>query len=68
MAARCRWLPLTVLAVGSLALAADDDVPEAAFIEYLGMWEESDEDWMMFENESKTADEDEESAENDDED
>ena len=32
----------------SLVLAADDEIPEAAFLEYLGLWEESDEDWLIF--------------------
>ena len=40
--------------VGSLllgcgaVLAADDEVPDAEFLEYLGLWEESDEDWLIF--------------------
>jgi hypothetical protein len=29
-------------------LAADDEIPEAAFLEYLGLWDESDEDWLIF--------------------
>ena len=32
----------------SLVLAADDEVPDAEFLEYLGLWEESDEDWLIF--------------------
>ena len=32
----------------SLALAADDELPDPDFLEYLGSWEESDEDWVMF--------------------
>lgn len=40
--------------VGSLllgcgaVLAADDEAPDAEFLEYLGLWEESDEDWLIF--------------------
>ena len=30
-----------------VALAADEDVPDPDFLEYLGMWEESDEDWLI---------------------
>lgn len=41
-------LPALVLGCG-LVLAEESEAPEAAFIEYLGMWEESDEEWMMFE-------------------
>ena len=32
----------------SLLLAADDEIPDAEFLEYLGLWEESDEDWLIF--------------------
>lgn len=59
----------------SLVLAADDEMPDPDFLEYLGMWEESDEDWVIF-DEPVTADreessdsetEDEESTEKTDE-
>lgn len=29
------------------ATAADDELPDMAFLEYLGSWEESDEDWVV---------------------
>lgn len=35
----------------SLVLAADDEMPEMDFIEYLGMWEESDEVWLVLDDE-----------------
>ena len=38
-----------------LALAEDEGVPDAEFLEYLGLWEESDEDWLLF-DEPITAD------------
>ena len=44
----------------SLVPAADDEVPDAEFLEYLGLWEESDEDWLMF-DEPSTADAEERS-------
>ena len=44
----------------SLVLAADDEVPDAEFLEYLGLWEESDEDWLIF-DEPITADAEERS-------
>lgn len=58
-----------------LALAADDEIPEMEFFEYLGMWEESDEEWLIFEepttaeNEARTdpAPKSQEPEENDDE-
>ena len=43
-----------------LVLAADDAVPEGEFLEYLGLWEESDEDWLIF-DEPITADAEERS-------
>jgi hypothetical protein len=27
---------------------ADDEQPDLEFLEYLGSWEESDEDWLLF--------------------
>ena len=31
------------------ALADDEEVPDSAFLEYLGMWEETDEEWLLHE-------------------
>lgn len=42
-----------LLVTGGMVLAADDKLPDEDFLEYLGSWEESDEDWLMFERESK---------------
>ena len=39
----------------SLVLAADDEIPDTEFLEYLGLWDESDEDWLIF-DEPITAD------------
>ena len=41
-------------------MAAEDDGVDADFIEYLGMWEETDEDWMLLE-EIQVADSEERS-------
>ena len=30
------------------ATAADEELPDLEFLEYLGSWEESDEDWELF--------------------
>lgn len=38
-----------------VALAEDEEIPDAEFLEYLGLWEESDEDWLLF-DEPITAD------------
>ena len=76
MSANANWLLLVVLA-GAVALAdPDEELPEAEFIEYLGFWDGSDEDWMIFndpvdarpETRGGPAPEGEEPAENDDED
>ncbi len=58
-----------------LACAADDDVPDMEFLEYLGLWEESDEIWMLMdehmvaeaEQQIDLAPEGQESVEKDDE-
>jgi len=34
-------------------MAADDELPDVEFLEYLGSWEESDEDWVMIDKESQ---------------
>ena len=78
MSAR-RALLGSVLMVCSLVVAADEELPEIEFIEYLGLWEDSDEDWVLFsdsfnadkrarnEQRSDPAPEGEESTEKDDE-
>lgn len=38
------------LCFGTAAMAEEEPLPEAEFLEYLGMWEESDEDWLLLEN------------------
>ena len=37
-----------MLGVCGVVLAADNELPEADFLEYLGSWEESDDEWMLF--------------------
>jgi len=66
------WL---LAGAGSVGLAADAEEPDMEFLEYLGQWEESDEEWEMIdyrinlESEERTdpAPQGEESAEKDDE-
>ncbi|MBT8092859.1 MAG: hypothetical protein KJN77_07480 [Gammaproteobacteria bacterium] len=38
------------LCASGVVLAADDEVPDDDFLEYLGMWDESDEDWMILDD------------------
>ena len=61
--------------LGTGALAATETPPDAEFLEYLGMWQETDEEWVFQdglltaedEERSDAATEDEESPENEDE-
>ena len=67
MSAETRVRPIwTVLMLGacSLVLAADDELPKIDFVEYLGLWEGSDEDWLIFEGEGEelTAESDDDDA------
>jgi len=56
-----RAMVFGLLLCGNAAIAADEDeVPEVAFLEYLGMWEETDEEWMLL-DETMTADTEERS-------
>ena len=63
------------LALGGVAIAASEEAVDAAFLEYLGEWEEADDDWLLFEDVELTAaseqeeakEEEAESPENEDE-
>ena len=35
------------LCLGAVAMAEEEPPPDEAFLEYLGMWEETDEDWLL---------------------
>ena len=43
-----RYLAAILLIVCSVAVVADEELPEIEFLEYLGLWEGSDEEWVMF--------------------
>lgn len=46
---RLQWaVVLGLIAGAGAAAAADDALPDLDFLEYLGSWEESDEDWLLF--------------------
>jgi hypothetical protein len=53
-----------LLGCTGIVLADEGEVPDIEFLEYLGSWEESDEDWVLFTEEiaeetksdSKTSD------------
>lgn len=63
------------LCLGATACAGQDEVPDTELLEYLGMWEESDEEWLLHEEMAEAAAEQrtdpepegEESAETEDE-
>ncbi len=48
------------LCLGTAVLAEETESPEGDFIEYLGMWEQSDEEWLLHDDQ-ETADADERS-------
>ncbi len=54
-------LPGLLLGICSVVLAADNELPDGEFLEYLGSWEESDEEWLIFaqDGERVAADSDE---------
>lgn len=60
MSARRTPVVATLLLGCSLVLAADEETPDPEFLEYLGSWEESDADWLIF-DEPVTADAEERS-------
>ncbi|MBT8082260.1 MAG: hypothetical protein KJP08_06015 [Gammaproteobacteria bacterium] len=52
------------LCIGGVTIAADEEAVDTAFLEYLGEWEEADDDWLLFEDvELAAASEQDESAE-----
>lgn len=46
-----------LLLFGGLVQGADEEMPDEDFLEYLGLWEESDEDWLMFDRPTTTENE-----------
>ena len=68
-------LQLLAFGAAAMASAAEDEEPEMELLEYLGLWEETDEEWLMMEQQLNTASEQridpvpegEESMEDDDE-
>lgn len=48
-------------AICGAAVADEEELPDLEFLEYLGSWEESDEEWLLFEDGQDQAAADEES-------
>jgi len=40
-----------LLGCSGALMAADTELPDVEFIEYLGLWEQSDADWLLFSEE-----------------
>ncbi|MGI9222566.1 MAG: hypothetical protein ACR2QS_16180 [Woeseiaceae bacterium] len=53
-----RALGAFLLCICSVVVVADEELPEIEFLEYLGLWEESDEDWVMFSDPIKAENKD----------
>lgn len=49
-----------LLSSSGMVCAEEEGVPDMEFLEYLGMWEESDEDWLIVDK-AITADQEERS-------
>lgn len=66
---------LALLCTSVDAVADEEELPDIEFLEYLGMWEESDEEWLLLEDDavadskerSEPVPEGEASTENEDE-
>lgn len=51
-----RLVSALVFGLCSFAVLAEEEAPDLEFLEYLGMWEESDEDWLMFSGSASAED------------
>lgn len=78
MSARSGWqnaLLCLVFGAAGTALAGESQEPDMEFLEYLGLWEESDEEWLIMDHQISIESEEridpvpegEESTEDDDE-
>lgn len=61
-----RFLPGLLLGVCGVVLAADSNLPEAEFLEYLGSWEESDDEWLLFDVDDEQLDDEQLAVDADD--
>jgi hypothetical protein len=44
------WLLCGLCLATATQAGEEEPAPDAEFLEYLGMWEETDEDWMLLDN------------------
>jgi hypothetical protein len=52
-----------LMGTGGLVIADDAEAPDLEFLEYLGSWEESDEDWVLLAADAAVKKESEEQEE-----
>ncbi len=55
LADRKFWLTVMLLGTAGV-VAADEELPDMEFLEYLGMWEESDEEWLALADDEALGD------------
>lgn len=48
---RHAFVGLIATGLAMAATAETEEIPDIDFLEYLGMWEESDEDWLLLDEE-----------------
>jgi len=60
MTLRRSCLAVAALMWAAAAVAQEDEAPDLAFLEYLGSWQESDEEWLVVAEELATPADDEE--------
>ena len=46
-----------LIVASSLVAAEDAEAPDLEFLEYLGLWDESDEDWLLLDKEAAAENE-----------
>jgi hypothetical protein len=54
-----------LLGGSGVALSDEPEIPDLALLEYLGSWEGSDEDWVLFSLDENATESDDESSETD---
>jgi hypothetical protein len=64
---RSRLMLLAAVAGFSGAVVAQDDEPELSFLEYLGSWQEGDDEWLIVADLEEELEDKDEASEKDEE-
>ena len=57
------WLlAITTLVAAGLTVAQEENTPDLDFLEYLGSWEEAEEDWVLLTDGAEPGEEEEDRA------